>query len=53
MTQAQQTKLDALARTIVANPDRDPRFMIAETCKEDADFDYLDKKVDELEKAKS
>lgn len=49
MTGQKQAKLDALAAAIVADPDLDPRLMIANTCDAEEDFTYLDAKIEALE----
>lgn len=50
MTPETKDRIDSLARAILANPDRDPRSMIARTCTTQEEHDYLAQRIEELEK---
>ena len=47
--EAQKRKLEALAKSIVDNPDRDPRLMIGRICRNDAEIAYMEAHCEKLE----
>lgn len=50
MTPETKNKIDSLARAILANPDKNPNARIAETCTTQEEHDYLEQRIEELEK---